>query len=322
MKSKLKDTMASGNLSPIRSLNTLILFSISVLLLYLLGVNVSNDAESYKSLWFRLHDTDFTNAVYTERLEISSLFIYWALSQWFSPGITFFIVGLSALSIKFYLFRRYLLSPSCAWLIYISIYLHLLDANQIRAALAVCFILYALIADIHGKSYLILAFTACLFHYSGLIIILFYFTPIPLIGLAVVAVASSLFDSFTASSALIGITLSHLSGHDPGQVYLTSSIFLAQSVMSVACGYCWKRLSEAQKKGAFLLMSGTVFYIVFHSNPIFAHRLREISLLGLFPLLFLGNRKLTYAFLLIWSCTAFIAAYNLWLVIDELRLAV
>ena len=64
-------------------------------------------------------------------------------------------------------------------------------------------------------------------------------------------------------------------------------------------------------------MMGTIFYILFYNNAIMAHRLRELSMIGIFPLLFLGERKLEYSFIIIWLCVGYIVAYSIWIVMTE-----
>lgn len=159
-----------------------------------------------------------------------------------------------------------------------------------------------------------LAVIAALFHYSGLIILFLYFVRAPLIGLALIALLSAAFDFIITSTGLASGYLS--TGY--GNVNLLSSVSTMQLFLSITCALKWKSLTAAQKKGAYLIMIGTVFYFSFYNNPQLAHRLRELSLLGIFPLLFLGERKVTYSFIVMWSCVGYIVTYTLWAVIDEL----
>ena len=292
-----------------------LIFLTSALLLYFLGVTTSNDVNEYKDLWNRLQNVGFMDAVSIERFEVGSLLLYWSLSQLLSASATFYTVGFTAMSVKYYLFKKHLHYPLFAWFIYITIFIHVLDTNQIRASLAVCFILYALISENHGKSYLILAVIASFFHYSGLIIVLLYFVRAPLIGVVSVTLLILFFDSIITYTDKLSFLQMFLSS--PGQVNLTNSNFIVQACISIICAFKWKSLSEAQKKGAYLIMMGVIFYILFYNNAIMAHRLRELSLIGIFPLLFLGERKLEYSFIIIWLCVGYIVAYSIWIVMTE-----
>jgi len=293
-------------------------FSASALFLYVLGGESSNDVNNYNNLWYRLQDVDFMGAVLAERYEVGFLLLYWSLSQLLSASATFYIVGFIAMSVKYYLIKKHLHYPLFAWFIYIAIFLHLLDTNQIRESLAVCIILYALISENHGKSsYLILAVIASFFHFTGLIIVLLYFVRAPLIGIAFIALLGLGFDSIITFTDKLDFLHMYLSSPS-SQVNLTNSNFIMQLCISIICAFKWESLTTVQKKGAYLIIIGSIFYIVFYNNGIMAHRLRELSLLGIFPLLFLGERKLDYTFLIMWLCVGYIVVYWIWMVIDEL----
>lgn len=291
---------------------------IGALFLYVLGLDVSNDAKDYRDLALRMQDVDLAGAVSTERYEIGFTSLYWGLSQLHSPATVFFIVGLASLSAKYFLLNRYFHYPLIAWIIFIFVFLHVHEANQIRTALATCFALYALIARKGGKSYLLLAAAAALFHLSGLILLSLYFIRRPLVGFASIVLLGSVWNSIVYTAVdLFDSGQSYLSGVDTN-VNLTSSVFIAQAIISLACALQWKRLTTGQRKGAYLLMIGTVSYIVFHDNAIMAHRLRELSMIGILPLMFLNRQKLTHSFLIMLLCVGYVVGYNLWIVVDEL----
>ena len=296
------------------------LFFFGVLFLYVLGLDVSNDAGDYRDLALRMQDVDLVDAATTERFEIGFIALYWGLAQLYSPVMAFFMTGLAALSVKYYLLNKHFHYPLIAWIVYISVFLSVHEANQIRTALAMCFVLYALIASESGKSYLLLAAAAALFHWSGLILLSLYFIRSPLIGLASVALLALAWNFIVYTGAeSFGSSLSYLSGTDTN-VNLSSSVFIAQACLSLVCALQWRHLTAAQKKGAYLLMVGVVLYVSFYDNAIMAHRLRELSVLGILPLMFLGERRLrlTYSFLIMSLSVGYIVGYNLWVVMDEL----
>ena len=284
----------------------------------LLGTYVSNDAHEYIGLWEMVRNVPFLDAWLAGRFEIGSLFVFWAFAQVLSPVATFYFIGLGAFSIKYYLIRKYLHYPLGALCLYVAMFLHLHDANQIRAAIAACFVLYALLAPTGGRmSYLLIGGIASLFHYSGMLVFVLYGLRAPLTGLAFIVVVSVVWDFVIARSAVLSFAMSFLS-RGVGEVNLTSPLFIMQVIISIACGLQWRHFSEAQKKGAYMIAAGAVFYVAFIANPIMAHRLRELSMLGIFPLLFMGNREPRPAFVFVWLGVIFVASYDLFFVLREL----
>lgn len=298
------------------------LYATAAYLLYLFGKYVSNDVGEYVALWHMVRELPFLDAWLAGRFEIGSLFVFWILAQVLSPLATFYFVGLTAFSVKYHLIRKYLHYPVVALAIYVALFLHLHDANQIRAALAGCFLLYALVAPTGGRFfYLILAGIASLFHYSGLMILALYAVRTPFTGFAVIGVASVAWDYLIGGSAALSFAVVFLS-KGVGEVNLTSSLFVVQVVIALASAIQWKRFSDAQRRGAYLIMCGALFYVAFIDNPIMAHRLRELSMLGVFPLLFLGDRKARYTFVAIWLGVGYVFVYNLVVVLRELLSAI
>ena len=108
---------------------------------------------------------------------------------------------------------------------------------------------------------------------------------------------------------------------DPkGQVNLTNSFFIMQVFIAITCVIYWKSLSEGQRRGALFNMMGVVIYISFLENPIVAHRLRELTQLGIFPILFLGAPRLTVVKLVTSVCFGYVVGYNLLLIFLELTM--
>ena len=65
-------------------------------------------------------------------------------------------------------------------------------------------------------------------------------------------------------------------------------------------------------------MVGVVTYVAFINNPIVAHRIRELTQLGIFAILFLGPPRLTAVKFGTSICFGYIVAYNLLLISLEL----
>jgi len=290
------------------------------LILYGLILTVANDVSNYEVIWDFSKDADFLTTFFERRLEIGSLFLLWAFAQFFSANTMIYLTGLIGLSIKYYLFNKYLHHALIAFGIYVLAFAHILDANQIRAALACCFIFYAIFAPPKSKyTYLFLASFALLFHYSGVIILSLYFINIPALALVGIIFLGFAFDAIVSSSELLSFAMIWLSD-GRGSVSLINSFFIMQILISIICTVFWGTLSEGQKRGAFLNMVGVAIYIAFLDNPIVAHRMRELSQLGIFAILFLGSRRLSAVKFGTAICFSYIVIYNLFLILSELIL--
>ena len=65
-------------------------------------------------------------------------------------------------------------------------------------------------------------------------------------------------------------------------------------------------------------MVGVVTYLSFLDNPIVAHRIRELSQIGILAILFLGTRNMTVVKFVTSICFGYILAYNVFLLSSEL----
>ena len=292
--------------------------SVSFLVLYGLIITVANDVANYEIIWEFSQGRSFIEVFNQRRLELGSLFILWSFANYFSAITMIFLTGLIALSAKYYLFNKYINRTLIAYVLYVIAFAHILDANQIRAALASCFIIYAILVPPKSKyTYLLLTIFAVIFHYSGVIILSLYFVRRPIFILIVVIIASIFFDIIVASSSYLSFAIVWLSG-GAGAVSFINSFWIMQILIAILCAFNWNSLSEGQKRGAFLNMLGVIFYVAFQGAPIIAHRIRELSQLGIFAILFLGSRSLTAVKAGTSICFAYIIGYNMLLITLEL----
>ncbi len=297
-------------------LSAMVFFS-AAWFLYILGLH-SRDGGIYERIWHFTADTNFLDAYSQNRYEIGSYFLFWNLSQVFSAAMTFYFFGLIALSTKFYVFKKYFNYPLIVFCIYTLTFAYFLDGNQIRAALAFTVLLYALcVPPRNSFSYVILAIIAVQFHYSGIVILALYFTRFPLFGLALLVVVSFVFNWLLTSVSYLSFAKIWMASSD-GQVNLTSSMFIMQVCIAIVCAFFWNKLSEQQKKGAYLNAFGVVAYVAFIDNAIVAHRIRELSMLGILAILFLGEKRLTYVKFISAICLAYVTLYNLATVVGRL----
>lgn len=286
------------------------LFLIAIWLLYLLGLS-SRDLEQYTIIWHFSKDANFLDVFYNNRYEIGSFFLFWSFAQVFSPGMSFYLMGLVALSAKFYLIKKYFNYPLIAFCVYTLIFVHILDGNQIRAALALTILLYALsLPSCSLFGYLSLAIIATLFHYSGIVILILYFVRAPLLGLTLLVAISFIYEWLILSTDNLTFLRIFLPSSD-GQINFTNSLFIMQVCIAIVCLLFWNNLNCQQKKGAYLNFFGIVAYVAFVENALIAHRLRELSQLGILTVLFFGDKKFTYVKIVTAICLGYIILYNL-----------
>lgn len=292
--------------------------SVSLMVLYGLIITVANDVPNYELIWEFSQDWSFIEVFNQRRLELGSLFILWSFASYVSAITMIFLTGAIALSAKYYLFNKYLNQTLIAYVLYVITFVHILDANQIRAALASCFLIYALFVPPKSKyTYLLLTFFAVFFHYSGVIILSLYFVRRPIFIMSSVIIISLLFDAVVSSSPLLSFALVWLSGGG-GKVSLINSFWIMQILIAILCAFNWNSLNEGQKRGALLNMVGVIFYFSFQDTPIVAHRIRELSQLGILAILFLGSPRWTAVKFGTSLCFAYIVGYNMLLIAQEL----
>lgn len=291
---------------------------ISFLALYTLIITVANDVPNYTHIWEISQEWSFIEIYNQRRIEFGSLFILWNLAQYFSATLMIFFTGALALLAKYYLFTKYINQLVIAYFLYVVTFVHILDANQIRAALASCFLMYAILAPPKSKySYLKLAALGVLFHYSAVIILSLYFVRLKFLLVVLIIIASLSFDYIVVSYEILSFAKIWLSGGD-GFVSFVNSFWIMQIFIAILSVANWRYLSDGQQRGALLNIMGIVVYISFYASPIIAHRVRELSQLGILAILFLGPPRLTYVTFGSSLCFAYIVGYNVLLIASEI----
>ena len=127
----------------------------SIWLLYAYVLFISVDVGRYEITWNEIYNMKLSDVVFAERdtgishsrMEPLSLAVMWFFSQYANAMVTFFLVGLTALSVKAWILYKNVTYPLIALCSYVLLFMQLLEANQIRNALASCFILYALTSN-------------------------------------------------------------------------------------------------------------------------------------------------------------------------------
>jgi hypothetical protein len=142
-----------------------------ILIISLRGGNVDNDYQSYKEL--------FSQKGFDIRVEPTFLLIKYVVSTLLGNRFIYLIIiyAFLAVTIKFY----GIIKISEFWFFSILIYLSnvfiIQDMTQIRAAVCSSILLLSIIPlkNKNNLGFFLLATLACLFHFSGLIIFLFWF---------------------------------------------------------------------------------------------------------------------------------------------------
>ena len=287
---------------------------ISILLLIFYTSTISNDFIQYQLIYDKLSASEGSiEAIINNRFEPGFVVLYYYLSSFLSGSDTFILVASIILSIKYILFTKYLNHPIAAWFLYIIIFLPVLEASQLRTAIASTVILYIILNPAFKEKFLFKAIFVSMFHYIGIIIYFLKFNTRPLLGLLVILLPGIFLDSIlpliSTSVFKFDIFISTL---DSGQsVNLFSSSMIMQFLISLYCAFNWRNFNEMQKRGAYLIIIGLLVYIVLSHNPGIAHRVREVSLLGIFPLLFSSKMRINYSALLLFSCVMYVCVYYL-----------
>ena len=298
-----------------------VIFGLSSLLLVFYSGTISNDFIQYQLIFNQLAASEsVTEAILNYRFEPGFVLLYYSLSGTVTANSAFYIIAFASLLMKYILFIKYLDYPLTSWLIYAVLFLPFLDASQLRTAMSSAIILYTLLVPVYKEKYILQAMLASIFHYVGLIIFILIFNRKPLFGLFVVLLAGVFLDRILPmiSSNILKFDLFVTSATNDVNSNLVNSISMAQLFISIYCIYKWSALSSVQKKGALLILVGLLVYAVLINNATIAHRVREVSLLGIFPLLFSSKIRITFSSLIAFSAIFFIFAYYLIFTTSEL----
>jgi len=163
---------------------------------------------------------------------------------------------------------------------------------------------------------LLLALIGMIFHYSAIFILCLYLSRRPITALIILVISSYLYIDILSNFEFARIYILELKGH----ANLTSSFFLIQCIISITGFTIWNKLTITQKRGLLFSSIGVVVYLIFNDTPMIAHRVRELSMLGIFPLLFYEKQKLTYVNLIWIMCVIYFITYSLFKIFKEFLL--
>jgi len=293
-----------------------IVLTLSLLLVLFYSENISQDYNSYLIFYNDIREFDgLLESLYYFRFEpgFLSLSYFLSLLPFLSGKSYFLLLATASLVIKYRLFKKYLNFPNFAWFIYILLFIPALEASQIRTAIAMVLVLYFILKT-NNRGLIASAMLATLFHYSGVIIILLSAHKRLITAISAIIIFAVLFlfieNIFLFLHTDVMPLKQFISGSSKNYVNLLSTLLISQFLISLFGILDWHNLNQSQKKGLFLILIGSVFYLVLYDNPGIAHRIREISLLGIFPLVFSGDIKRTKFFWIISSLIYYIVSYS------------
>ena len=274
---------------------------------------ISPDYRQYGFIYEELIiQESLTDALINFRFEPFFTLVFYYLSKILAFTPTFLLIAFTVLLAKYIIFQKFYKYPFAAWFFYMIMFLPHLEASQLRTSIAVTFLIYVISTPIPKKYYFFETIGAASFHLLGFIIIFNRFIRNIIIGL--------LFISFglLAFKLLIAILTSYIPflliyiQNDPtlASPSLINSNVLIQAVISVCCIINWRNLNYPQKKGAFLIIIGLIIFFILFSFPGISQRIREISLLGIFPLIFYNRLSLKLPVLIIYLSLSVLFVYN------------
>ena len=309
-------------MKPLIFIRNIVIFGLSALILVFYTGTISNDFTQYQLIFDEITTSEGPiDAILKYRYEPGFTMLYYYLSKFFTANDTFFVIAFFILTIKYLLFLKYLKYPVTAWFLYTILFMPVLDASQLRAAIASTIIIYLLFTSSSKAGYIFKVVAASMFHYIALIIVAFQSYKKPIFTLLITLSLALLLDNILrlVSGNIFKVATFLSSTNSENQnVTLFSSISVSQLFLSLYCIINWKGFNDVQKKGGLLIMLGILLYFALGHNPGIAHRIREVSLVGIFPLLFLIRVKINYTSLMAFTSVFYIGSYHLVNIIIEL----
>lgn len=269
-----------------------VVLTTAVFFLYFLALPISNDYEGYIEYLNTLQNSNLISSFSSGRFEPLSVLIFWLMSKVFTPSTTLLLLGVILLYVKYLIFSEKLQRPMLAYAWYLFTFAYLLEANQFRFAIASIFIIISLLSIKNKDSltHLSMAAVGAGFHYSAVVSLIFLFKLRPLVLIFFLLLFWFFIDFFIVQFWTIKPLQIWLIFSSKTQVSLTNPLFICQFFTGVLLLFYWRELNIIQKRGAILIIFGSIVYIIFWQNSIIAHRLRELSQLGIIGLVFVHSR--------------------------------
>lgn len=256
---------------------------------------------------------------YYNRFEYGFAFIYFHATKFFESSFIFVLLATITVISKKFIFNRYSYYPNLSIITYLLFFVVFYEASQIRSAIILSFILFILF---HPKEIRIwfYALISTLFHVSGLAIlqIYFYYFIKKIFNLAdLLALLITIF--FYILVLIIISFVLHNFQFDSLLYYLYSSpinLLNSNSILQIFILFLlilnFNNLNSVQKKATvFFSLCLLIFFLLFEFSTI-AIRIRELSLIAFYPLMFSKKLEFNYFYILLGASFLFIFTYNLY----------
>ena len=201
---------------------------------------------------------------------------------------------------------------------YIILFLPAQESSQIRIAFSTVFIMYIIFNPYTVRNLIPATVFSILFHKIGVITPLLLIPKLGRMGvllwLLVFGITLQILDNI---SLLIGLEAYFIGGNH--SVNLLSSVFIVQLLISINGLLNWQQYNVIQKKGLMIILIGCAVYIGLADVPGVAHRVREVSLIGIIPMIFSTKYSLNLknSNFIIYIGTFYLVAYELFYTINR-----
>ena len=266
------------------------IFPLTVIFFIYVAIPRSNDIGQYIIHLNAFSSQSFYDVLRFSRFEPLSALILWGVSKFFDPWLGFVTLGVGLLFVKFVIFQKYLRWPVTGFIWYVCSLAYIFDANQIRVAIAGCLVIYVLLStsNLRIRHFFSAGTPAILSHYSSIVTIVVMLSNRP--GLLILVTTISAIFAKAVVVLLLDFTVYKTWFGLSTPASMKNPLFLVQAISTVILLAYWKSLNVVQRRGASLILVGTLGYVFFSEYAVIAHRLREFSQLGLLPLVFCSSR--------------------------------
>lgn len=284
---------------------------VSFYLFYLIVQFASHDFVHYKIILalfkeYQLAGTSFADYYRNPdvRLEPGTFILFWNFSKVFSIVNILMIISFCILFIKYLLFKKYLENHNIAFIFYVLCFGFLWDANQIRVAIALCFIIYILISNRSKISKLFFIIFASFFHLSSLfflgmysyLILEKYLNKNLALYLFLVIILCFIVLILKEMILIYGVFSYYTGKSLGGEIFRPLTIVHFLIICTFLMNY--GSLTHLQKQGLMILILGFIFFIIFIDIRLVSVRIRELSFVAFIPMFFArGAVKNTYFYL-------------------------
>jgi len=291
--------------------------------------NYSRDFASYEILHTHSNIYELKRIFKDFYYEPAFLIIFYYLSKVLPFYELFFLLSLITMTIKLVLFKRFNQNYFLAIFLYVFLgFFSLYEASQIRTAIGVTFILYAIISkNKNFLFYLGLTLLGLCFHKVTILILPLYSIRFSLLGCVVIfflflfqdPLINFLVTNFVSYN--LHIFQSLIAFHKPDYAAktfdaflipasLTNSFFWSMLLINLIIFFNFKKLNFIQKKSFLYMVISCFLYIAFISSANVASRFLEVGMIGLIPLVCAQKFSWDKKWLFVYGLIGYIICYQ------------